>query len=87
MGFFISLLAIIAIQFIASTILSYFGVPALYIDITINFLLAFIFTYFNFARFAQNKKEVFKNISFHLNFCIWFSVLMGMSIFNVMLMN
>ena len=85
MGFFMSLILIIAIQYALSFVLGFIGIPVLFIDIIINLVLAFLFTFFNFARFAENKKEVLKSISFHLNFCIWFSVLMGMSVMNLML--
>lgn len=78
MGFFMSLIIIILVQYGITTIMRLFNVPQLYIEIVINFALALIFTYWNFAR-VNRKKEVFKDISFHLNVCIWFSILTGLS--------
>lgn len=74
MGFFLSLIVIVAIQMIISFVLQSFGMPYLYIEMVTNLVLAFVFTYWNFSR-VHDKKEVFKDISFHTNICIWYAIL------------
>lgn len=73
MGFFLSLLIIIAIQNVITFILQLLGVPYFYINLVVDLVLAFVFTYYNRYRFQ--KKNPFKDIDFQVSFCIWFSVL------------
>ena len=84
MGFFVSLLIIIAIQTVISVVLNFLGVPSLYVEMIVNFVLAFLFSFWNFMR-IKPKKEIIKDISFHVNVCIWFAVLTGISCLGYML--
>ncbi len=73
MGFFISLMIIFIIQRALLLVLEFFGVPYYYIEMIINLVLAFVFTYWNFSR--VRRQGILKDISFHLNVCIWYAVL------------
>lgn len=73
MGFFISLMIIFVIQRALLLVLEFFGVPYYYIEMIINLVLAFVFTYWNFSR--VHRKGILKDISFHLNVCIWYATL------------
>lgn len=83
MGFFLSLIIIMGIQYAISAVFQAFGVPQLYIEIVINLVLAIVFTYWNFSRLTRSKK-IFSDVSFHLNVCIWFSILTAFSAFWVL---
>ena len=78
MGFFLSLIIIVAIQMGLQYVLQMFGMPYLYIEMVTNLVLAFVFTYWNFSR-VGNKKELLKDISFHTNVCIWYAILTAIS--------
>ena len=84
MGFFLSLIIIVAVQMVLSYVLQAFGMPYLYIEMVTNLVLAFIFTYWNFSR-IRDKKELFKDISFHTNICIWYAILTGISVVGYLL--
>ena len=79
MGLFLSFLVIIAIQTVLSYVLQMLGLPYLYIEMVIDLVLAFVFTYWNFARF-KSRKEIFKDVSFHVNVCIWYAILTAINI-------
>ena len=70
MGFFLSFLIIIAIQTAVSFVLQMLGLPVLYIEMIVNLVLAFVFTYWNFSR-IRDRKEMFlstnRNQVFFLN--------------------
>ena len=57
MGFFISILIILGIQIVIEIFLASLGVPTLYIEICIDLVLAFLFSYFNYR---GNRKEAIK---------------------------
>lgn len=81
MGFFLSLIIIVGIQMAITWVLTIFGVPSLYIDLIIDLVLAFVFTFWNYSRvYRNNKKEIWKDFGFHMNVCIWFAILTGISI-------
>ena len=48
MGFFLSLIIIVAIQMVLQYVLQMFGMPYLYIEMVTNLVLAFVFTYWNY---------------------------------------
>lgn len=80
MGFFLSLIIIVAIQRVLSIVLAYFGLPYVFINMVVDLVLAFVFTYWNFSRLRVNRKELLKDISFHTNVCIWYAVLTGLDL-------
>lgn len=84
MGLFLSFLVILAIQTVLSYVLQLFGLPSLYIEMLTDLVLAFVFTYWNFAR-LRNRKEIFKDVSFHVNVCIWYAILTAINIFSYFL--
>ena len=61
MGFFLSLIIIVAIQMVLQYVLQMFGMPYLYIEMVTNLVLAFVFTYWNFLR-VREKKELLKDL-------------------------
>ncbi len=85
MGFFLSLIIIVAIQMGVTALLQMFGVSPLYIDMIINLILAVIFTFWNYGRLFRNKKDILKDISFHTNVCIWYSILTAISALGILL--
>lgn len=84
MGFFLSFLIIIAIQTAVSFVLQMLGLPVLYIEMIVNLVLAFVFTYWNFSR-IRDRKEIFKDVSFHVNICIWYAILTGINVISYFL--
>ena len=84
MGFFLSLIVIVAIQMVLSYVLQALGMPYLYIEMVTNLVLAFVFTYWNFSR-VRDKKELFKDISFHTNICIWYAILTAIGAISLVL--
>jgi hypothetical protein len=75
MGFLLSLLIFIAIDAIVSSILFAFGVALPFIDLTVSFIVAFVFAYLN------SVKPVLKNLQFHKNFAFIFIILLVMRFF------
>ena len=77
MGFFISILIILGIQIVIEIFLASLGVPTLYIEICIDLVLAFLFSYFNYR---GNRKEAIKDPLFHRNVAITFAILILISL-------
>ena len=85
MGFFLSLIIIVAIQMGVTVLLEMLGLPMLYIDMIINLILAVVFTLWNYGRLFRNKKDMLKDVSFHTNVCIWYSILTGISALSILI--
>ena len=83
MGFFISILIILGIQIVIEIFLASLGVPTLYIEICIDLVLAFLFSYFNYR---GSRKEAIKDPLFHRNVAITFAILILISLLFYILM-
>lgn len=75
MGFFISLIIIIGIQFILQYVLMLFNIPTVIITLVVDFALSVLFSFFNFM-----GKEKLRNPLFHRSIAIYFVILTLMSL-------
>ena len=83
MGFFLSFMIIVLIQAGVNAVLTYLNVPTVYIEMILNLVLAVVFSIWNYRRF--DRKEAFKDISFHISVCTWYAILTGINAFTMML--
>lgn len=70
-SYFIILIIVIAVQFLLQMFLGSLGLPAITIELVINFVIAFLFSLINYR---GSKKEALKDVSFHKNVFIYFIV-------------
>ncbi len=64
--------AILLLQIVLRTILSYMRLSFITIEIVIDLVLAFVFAFFSYR---GNKKEAFKDVQFHKLVAIYFVIL------------
>ena len=62
LGYFIILLVVIAVQFFLQLTLGSFGLPLITIELIVNFVIAFLFSLFNYR---GRKKDAFQDMRFH----------------------
>jgi len=69
-GFLLSFIIIIGIEFTLQYVLSMFNVPKTIITLVVNFVISIVFAILNYM-----GREKFKNPSFHRTIAIYFVVL------------
>ena len=71
LGYFLILLIVIGVQFMLQMLLGGLGLPMITIELIVNFVIAFIFSLFNYRGY---KKEAFRDPSFHKSVLSYFLV-------------
>lgn len=61
-AYFILLVVVIGVQFLLQLLLGSLGLPLITIELIVNLVIAFIFSFINYRGY---KKEAFKDVSFH----------------------
>ena len=70
-AYFILLVVVIGVQFLLQMLLGSLGLPLITIELIVNLVIAFIFSFINYRGY---KKEAFKDPSFHKSVLSYFLV-------------
>ena len=61
-AYFILLVVVIGVQFLLQLLLGSLGLPLITIELIVNLVIAFIFSFINYRGY---KKEAFEDVAFH----------------------
>lgn len=82
MSLIVSLIIVAIVRMGLTVLLGIFNVNVLYIDLSVDFVLALIFALFNYT--YSSRKNAWKDIMFHRTFALAFTALVAFTVLSTL---